>query len=414
LLGITFYFVLLFCSNAQPIGLDLLGGKKEIEIPFNLRQGLMIVDVKLNNILPLKFIFDTGAENTILFHREYSDIMGFEYSSRVRVIGADLQEELYALITRKIKLGIPMVTTVTRDLLILEKDVYLLQEKLGFEVDGLLGGSFFKSMVVNIDFKKKIIKITHPKRFRPKSDFVEFDIKIRNNKPYLDGNVSVEEGRKVKAKLLLDTGASIPFLLHSNTDSLLKMPDFVLNGNIGHGMGGALQGFIGKIHSLDLGSLHFENLITSFQDVQDSTVIIDKKNIIRNGLIGNDLLSRFEVSIDYLMGKLYLKPNKNYNKEFQFDKSGLTIYAFGHNLKQFIVKQVVPNSPADRAGVKEGDLITRLCKKTAKRWNLERMIKLFQRKIGTEINMVVKRGDTEIPIDFILEDLFKKPRNLGL
>jgi hypothetical protein len=44
---------------------------------------------------------------------------------------------------------------------------------------------------------------------------------------------------------------------------------------------------------------------------------------VRNGLIGNMLLERFEVFIDFHKAKLYLKAKKNYNKDFEYDKSGM-------------------------------------------------------------------------------------------
>ena len=61
---------------AQIVGLDLLGGRDYVHLPFKLEQGFIIVDVRLENIVPLKMIFDTGAENTILFDKEIAQILG--------------------------------------------------------------------------------------------------------------------------------------------------------------------------------------------------------------------------------------------------------------------------------------------------------------------------------------------------
>jgi predicted aspartyl protease len=58
----------LFHLDAQNTGLDLLGGKNRIEIPFTESNGLLMINLRMNNV-PLTFLFDTGAENTILFKK---------------------------------------------------------------------------------------------------------------------------------------------------------------------------------------------------------------------------------------------------------------------------------------------------------------------------------------------------------
>ena len=63
--------------KAQVLGLELLDGKKEIEIDFSYEQGFILLDLKFSNTLPLKFILDTGAEHVILFKKEISDIFRF-------------------------------------------------------------------------------------------------------------------------------------------------------------------------------------------------------------------------------------------------------------------------------------------------------------------------------------------------
>ena len=47
------------------IGLDLLHQNDQAEVPFEVEQGFIIVKIWLNGVIPLRMIFDTGAENTI-------------------------------------------------------------------------------------------------------------------------------------------------------------------------------------------------------------------------------------------------------------------------------------------------------------------------------------------------------------
>lgn len=397
-------FLLIPCLfYAQPIGLDLLHGKDEIKVPFQQRNGLLLVDVRIAKKLPLKFIFDTGAEHTVLFHKQLTDLLGFEYSTRIKILGSDLAEEQYALVTRNAILELPDVTSVERDILVLEEDIFLLRETLGFEVDGILGGSFFRGMILKIDYKKSQIIIRHPERFEPPKDYHTYDIEIFKNKPYLNVEVLTSRDSLTESKLLLDTGASLPLLLHTNTDTLLSLPDLVIDGNLGIGLGGALSGYMGKTPLLKIQELEFNNILTAFQDL----TMVKEMDIRRNGIFGNLLLERFGVIIDYLNSKLYLKPTRKFNKQFGYDRSGLIIIAVGKNLKQFYVKKVVKGSPADEAGVKAGDLIKKINWFRAKRWNLGRINKLLQKREGRRIKLKLEREGEEIKTEFRLRDLLK-------
>jgi len=151
---------------------------------------------------------------------------------------------------------------------------------------------------------------------------------------------------------------------------------------------------------------HFQNLLTSYQDFDIE--IEDEINVNRNGLIGNPLLERFHVYIDYVSEKLYLKPNKKkYNKSFKYDKSGLVLYAFGPKLDSYYVKNVIEGSPAEKAGIMAGDKLVRVGWLPAKALSLLKIYKKFQRKPGTSIKLVVERNGTIHKRKLILEDLFK-------
>ena len=51
------------------------GNGEKVEIPFEYINGFIVVDIIFEKVLPLKFILDTGAENTILLKRTYTDLL---------------------------------------------------------------------------------------------------------------------------------------------------------------------------------------------------------------------------------------------------------------------------------------------------------------------------------------------------
>lgn len=413
-----FFFLLLFhliiCQTAssQIIGLDLLDRNGKAEVPFSLEQGFIIVEVWLNGIIPLKMIFDTGAENTILFDKEIAQILGIEFERQIPIIGSDLDSVLIANISRNVVTRLVGCNTVMRDIIVLQDNTLLLKEKLGTEINGIIGGSYFANLVMEINYKKNKIYFTHPNQFKPPSkNYHKFKLNVVSNKPYVKGSISISGEQKKMVNLLVDTGASLPFLIHTNTDSTLVLPERVMVGNVGFGLSGAIYGYRGKSNLFELGDLRFNQIVTSFQDLLFDE-IADNFELIRNGIIGNTLLSRFNMIIDYTNEYLYLKPGKKYNEDFSFDKSGITIFAVGPQLNQYYVVAVIKDSPADLAGVRPGDLITKVGRKKAKRFTLSRITDKFTKKEGKKIKLTLKRGTQEFAITFQLKEWFNVTENI--
>ena len=72
------------------------------------------------------------------------------------------------------------------------------------------------------------------------------------------------------------------------------------------------------------------------------------------GLLGNDLLRRFNMTINYPKREIHLVPNSHYKEPFDYAYTGLAIYYVDGYV---LVEDVVPGSPADKAGLKKDDLI---------------------------------------------------------
>lgn len=395
------------CS--QPIGTDILGGNSKVEIPFKYSLGFILVDVEIDKTLPLKFIFDTGAEHTIMFQKIMADLIDMNYTNKIKILGSDISTDVHALIARNIYLGLKSGETVQRDILVLEKEIAKLREAIGEEIGGILGTSAFKGMIVKIDYRKSKITLYHPMKYNPSEenkDYAEYDIDVIRNKAYLKTPVVLLNGRTYTSTLLVDTGAAIPLLIHTNTDSSLVIPDFVIDGRLGFGLGGPIKGFLGKVKQLQLDPYKFDFPLTSFQDINLET--FKQADIIRNGILGNKLLSRFHVIIDYFNKKLYLKPRRKYNNEFKYDLSGLEIIALGREFNEFEVKRVVKDSPAAEVDIRPGDKIKKFGLFGAHHYSLQRIVNKLESKPGKRIKLKIERNGKTFTKKFKLRDLFDK------
>ena len=398
--------------SAQVLGLELLNGKEELEIDFDYSNGFIIIKVRLNNLLPLNFIFDTGAEHVILFKKEISDVLGLQYEKRINLMGSDLEKEVFAFITRNVLISIPGTNSVNRDLIVLEDDFINLDSRIGETIDGILGSRFFRGLILEFDYAKKKLVLYDQKKFKPPTknkNYSQIEIKVENFKPYITSNIITVQGDTIQLKLLIDTGSALPFLLFLNTHSSLILPDNFIRGNLGTGLGGDLEGYLSLVKEFKLTDQYvFNNLITSFQYVDPNLNPEYYRN--RNGLIGNPILSRFHVYLDLLSQQIYIKPRKNYNKKFKHDKSGMLIYAFGHHLNQYYVKDVIENSPAAEVGIKKGDLIMKVGLFPANFYDLNLITKKLQKKTGKKVRFTLIRNGEKLKKTIVLRDLVTEKR----
>ncbi len=392
-------------TNAQLYDINVQRNIKKIDIPFEYENNFIIVKVIFNDIFPLKFIFDTGAEHTILTRREITDLLQIRYDRQFTLKGSDLTTDLYAYLATGVSLSIHNLMAVNRPILVLEEDYFRFEQYGGIEVQGILGADLFRRFVVQIDYRRQVITLYDPEKFTlPRGKFVELPIDIARNKPYLSVGTTLSSDTTIATRYLLDTGASLSLLLYTNTHPMLDLPPRYIKTKIGMGLGGFLEGFLGRVEKLDLGEgLLLPGVITNFQEIPadiDSAFLSG-----RNGIIGNQILERFEVIIDYMRGKIYLEPQKNYKERFEYDKSGLVIAASGNNLNEFVVVDIVSNSPAAEAGVEVGDEIVGINFIPAGFLSLSGVTRKLRKREGKRIRLAVIRNEERLIFQFELRRL---------
>ncbi|MCC6726162.1 MAG: aspartyl protease family protein [Saprospiraceae bacterium] len=389
--------------EAQP-GYELLKDVDKLDIPFEFSNNLILVNVVFQGIFPLKFIFDTGAEHSILSKSSITDVLGIPYEREFKIYGSDMKTELTAYLIRGIHLKIETMVAPSNTMLVLKEDYFNFDELVGFNVDGIIGADMFKGLIVKINYEKKLITLMKNKSVKKATEGMQaIPIRVEKNKPYLSTVVQTQGDSTVNVKLLLDTGAMLSLLLNSDSHPGLKPPTNAVQGNIGAGLGGFLTGHLGRVASLQMGAFQCQEVLTNFQ-----TATFDMDTVLlrnRNGVIGNEVLSRFEVIIDYPAQKLYLKPNRRFLEKFEFDKSGLVVIATDYQLSKFLVHSVIPGSPAELAGIKAGDEIKRINFAIASLMNLKGINATMRKKEGKKIVLVVKRDGKRMKFEFRLRKL---------
>jgi hypothetical protein len=377
---------------------------KKIEIPFERQDNFIIVKVIFGKLFPLRFIVDTGAEHTILTKREISDLLGMEYERTINLVGTDLKTQVTAYIARKARLDLPTITFV-KDILVLDQDYFQFDKFAGLDVHGVLGAEAFKGYVLKFDFTKQILTMYDPSVFRTSDHkkYEELPIEIIRSKPYLNTKAQILNDSAVNLKLLIDTGAALSLLLHTYSVPGLFLPPKVIKGNIGTGLGGEIEGFVGRIRSIHVGSHKMGAPVSNFQELNTAsdTAYLNR----RNGLMGGEILCRFNFIIDFAREKLYIQPNRYFKEAFVYDRSGLILIAGGNLLNTFTVHDIVPHSPAEEAGILRGDEILKINGLIARFYNLGALNQKLQAKVGKTIRLQILRNGQKMNFSFKLRDL---------
>lgn len=399
-----FYFLFTCVTNSYSQLFDLLGEEDHVEIPFEYESNFIIVKIRLNGTLPLNFIFDTGAEHTLLFKKTFTDLLGVPYDKKIKIYGSDLYQDVYAHIVRNIPFEVQPLQPVNMDFLVMEKDYIHLDNVTGVNIDGILGAQFFRHNVVKIDYRKRVLtlfKQDKPPRLSKK--FIEFPIALQRNKPYIQANSRLNPIDSAELTLLLDTGAGIGLMLHGNTHDQIRIPENYVKTNLGTGIGGDISGYVARVDQLSFCNFSLTNVITGFQDIAIEEA--RQKLVNRNGIIGNQILSRFTLVIDYPRSTIYLKPERKFKDKFQFDKSGLVITASGPYLTDFQIVDILENSPAAEAGLQRGDVIVRFKGLGASFYSLKRITSALQKKPGKHVKITVLRNGDRLKKEIVLRDL---------
>lgn len=389
-------------ANSQFNYLDILDGEKKMTIPFQYEQGFIIVEIALNNALPLDFIFDTGAENTVLLDKFYAKLMGLPMREKVSIIGSDNSTVNVGYISRRVPFSFVNGGSFEADIVVLEEQKIDFNNIIGRKIDGIIGGNVLLGSVFEIDYKKQQLTFYNSTTFKPPARFHAEDIEVIRQRPFISASVLVADQRSDNLNLLMDTGAGLHFLLDELSDPSIQMPDSVIDGRIGEGLGGNLGGFLGNVEQFSLMDQEFENIPVYFQ--RKDTFEMGQLNLNkRNGIIGNIYWQRSIVIVDYAREKLYTKQYRRKKTNFRFNKSGLVIFAAGSTLEDYIIKYVSKGSAADEAGLLAGDVIISINSWPKQFLNLHYINKKLSDKEGEVVKIAVKRKGEKLNFKFELQ-----------
>ncbi|NEO37664.1 MAG: PDZ domain-containing protein [Moorea sp. SIOASIH] len=370
------------------------------QIPFDYYGDHIYLPISVNGSQPRWFILDSGAADTFI-SQDYAQSLGLQPQGRLDIVGIG-PVRLNATFARGVTFNLTGIQWSDAQVVIAPEEFFLpLARYFGQDFSGVIGYEFFEQFVVEIDYDNQIIHLHDPKTYRYSGSGERMPLKLVNQKPYLKTTLMLAPGLSVNSHLLIDLGSGSALDLRGKL--IDENPEIASAENtlasFTLGVGGEEKIHVGRLESLQLGKLTIDHPITAFS--------LGKGNqrSALSGRIGNDILRRFNVILDYTHKQMILEPNARFSEPYEYDMSGLWLGAEGQEYDIFRIDKVFQNSPAARAGLQVGDLITHVDSQPVTELTLEQVRQLLMNQGGQIRLLSIQRGDDSLQFHIKLERL---------
>jgi len=228
-------------------------------------------------------------------------------------------------------------------------DYEILTAAYGMRIDGIIGYSFFRRYIIAIDYDNMEMKVYEPGTYKyPRGGYL-LKPKFTNLAKQM---VQVRDKVDITSQYYFDSGAGLCLLMtedfmNDNSIFRTKRKFFATQAE---GLGGKAPMTLSLVKDVKVGPYRFHNVPVYI--LKDRFSVISYPEV--SGLLGNDLMRRFNTVFNYPQQEIYIKPNKHYLDSFDYSYTGLGFYLINGAIT---VTDIIKDSPAEKAGFKEGDII---------------------------------------------------------
>ncbi|PWA05931.1 aspartyl protease family protein [Flavobacterium psychrotolerans] len=435
-----FFIVFTFWQFAfSQQGFQLDTNKKKIQIPFQLINNLIFIPINVNGV-ELNFLLDTGVEETILLSLDDKEGLNLNNVEKIKLRGLGNEESVEGLKSKNNILSSNGFTDRHHDLYIVLDQSFNFSTHIGIPVNGIIGYSFFKNNLIEIDYdRKKIIIYNENDKILKKINkkYVQIPISIERNKPYTQALVTIAE-KEISAKLLLDLGNSDALWLFQDTNAAFQIPEKSFDDFLGKGFSGDVLGKRTRISKFKIDKFEFQNPIIAMPDSNSIKSVTMVKN--RAGSIGGEIFKRFSIIFNYKNNQLFLRKSNHFDAPFQYNMSGIELqnegmqwvqetvplqtvaindntfdengnkinsnFKYKFSLKPvYTIANIRKDSPAELCGLKKGDILIKINNSPGYKYSLQGINEILKSEEGKWMDFEIERNGRILKFKFQLKSI---------
>ncbi len=192
-------------------------------------------------------------------------------------------------------------------------DYQILTTVYGEQIDGIIGYSVLSRYIIKLNYDSSYIEFWSKGSMKyPRGGYLL--------KPVISTlpvhSLRVKDEETITTRFLFDLGAGLNLMLSTDfiKDSAILDKKRKLYTKEAEGLGGKIDMHMTVIKEVKLGSYRFRNVpIYIFEDTYNVT-----SYPYLGGLIGSDLLRRFNIILNYDKRDIYLTPNSHFGEPFDY------------------------------------------------------------------------------------------------
>lgn len=268
-------------------------------VPFKLENNGIYIYCKVNETDSLKFLFDTGANGSVINQQSKHEI-NLKVDSQSQNIGSNGSNLVDLSSGNKVSFGEITKENVPLTIIPYGSDVF----------DGVFGTDLMEQYIIEIDYDKNELRFYNPKDYQNElKDYEKFKIHFVNDYPTIKSSLIIND-KKYSGLFGLDTGAdntltvASPF---SNKKDLTTKMNRIGTATSQGSDGSTYESPVVSAPEIKIGEKSIYNVPI---DLSQSTEGIDATEKMA-GFFGNAILKRFNVVLDLGKGFIYLKMNKH-------------------------------------------------------------------------------------------------------
>jgi hypothetical protein len=257
-------------------------------------RGLATVPIQIGDSPPLNFVIDSGSEYTSLNDAELIDELNLhtrEAGVARGMGGTELSIQMAPDVALRAADGELFRTNLTVHHL-----SSLLETETGRDLNGLLGSDLFENYVVEIDPAAGQVLLHEPEAFVYRGQGHVIPLAVDHRRPFVKARVRTVSGKRVKVRLMVDTGSEHHLALILGSNRHINVPEQHYKVTA-LGVGGEIDAFVGPVAGLEIGSLTGGRMPAGFFHPISMPAAQSIKNF--DGLVGNGLLGKYRTILDY-------------------------------------------------------------------------------------------------------------------
>lgn len=350
---VTILFLVVCVSSVSSKKIEPL-----VRIPFVTNGFQTFIELKINGSKEsLWFGFDTGCGTTVLDSN-------FLKKSNIVLKG---QKEQLTTSTNVVEVDVSTNNQIEFGSFNLENIKFYIEDlrhisptPAGNKVAGVIGYDLMKDYVTYINHDQSYIELYKKGTELIKTTPIIPIYLYEGQLPVVEGSVTTSGNKKKPFKFVFDSGASFTVGLGPNYINTYNLYDELKVKIQIPVIGGAASSqsinYLSSLSRISFGSFEFDNVPVNFSTSNSGALATDSVD----GVIGFDLIRRFNVVLDYENMYIKLLPNKNYKKPLNFNLTGLVFKKKGDKI---FISTVLEHSPAKMAGIQVGDVLLSIDKK---------------------------------------------------